>query len=60
MGGQEKAGEELRKIFEAMEFMNPDDIPGIDLYMDQVTTFMDERMRHLTRDPETDKIRPRP
>ena len=56
MGGQEKAGEELRKIFEAMEFMNPDDIPGIDLYMDQVTTFMDERMRHLTRDPETDKI----
>ena len=56
MGGQEKAGEELRKIFEAMEFMSPDDIPGIDLYMDQVTTFMDDRMRHLTRDPETDKI----
>ena len=49
MGGQEKAGEELRKIFEAMEFISPDDIPGIDLYMDQVTKFMDERLETMKR-----------
>ncbi len=33
-----------------------DDIPNIDLYMDQLTTFMDERLKRSTRHPETDKI----
>ena len=33
-----------------------DDIPNIDLYMDQLTTFMDERLKKATRHPETDKI----
>ena len=33
-----------------------DDIPNIDLYMDQLTTFMDERLKQATRHPETDKI----
>lgn len=32
------------------------DIPGIDLYMDQLTTFMDDRLKKTTRHPETDKI----
>lgn len=36
--------------------INPDDIPNIDLYMDQVTTFMDSRLRHAARYPGEDKI----
>ncbi len=56
MSKQERIEEELEKIFEAVEFIRPDDIPRIDLYMDQVTTFMEERMRSLTRDPDHDKI----
>ena len=33
-----------------------DEMPNIDLYMDQLTTFMDERLKKTTRHPETDKI----
>ena len=33
-----------------------DEMPNIDLYMDQLTTFMDERLKKTTRHPDTDKI----
>ncbi len=33
-----------------------DEMPNIDLYMDQLTTFMEERLKKTTRHPETDKI----
>lgn len=33
-----------------------EDIPNIDLYMDQITTFMDKRLRNTTRNPQEDKI----
>ena len=33
-----------------------EDIPNIDLYMDQVTTFMDKRLKNTTRNPDEDKI----
>lgn len=36
--------------------ISPDDIPNIDLYMDQVTTFMDSRLRSTARNPGEDKI----
>lgn len=36
--------------------ISPDDIPNIDLYMDQVTTFMDSRLRSAARYPGEDKI----
>lgn len=36
--------------------ISPDDIPNIDLYMDQVTTFMDSRLRSTARYPGEDKI----
>lgn len=36
--------------------ISPDDIPNIDLYMDQVTTFMDTRLRSTARYPGEDKI----
>ena len=32
------------------------EMPNIDIYMDQLTTFMDERLKKTTRHPETDKI----
>ena len=39
-----------------IEYVRPEDIPDIDLYMDQVTTFMDSRLRTTTRNPGDDKI----
>ena len=33
-----------------------EDIPNIDLYMDQVTTFMDRKLKPTTRKPDEDKI----
>lgn len=39
-----------------IEYINPDDIPNIDLYMDQVTTFMDSRLSSTSRYPGEDKI----
>lgn len=36
--------------------ISPDDIPGIDLYMDQVTTFMDSELRATVRHPGEDKV----
>ena len=33
-----------------------DEIPNIDLYMDQLTSFMDERLKKTTRHPDKDKI----
>lgn len=39
-----------------IEHIDSEDIPTIDLYMDQVTTFMDKRLRSTTRNPQEDKI----
>ena len=39
-----------------IDYIKADDIPAIDLYMDQVTTFMESHLRNTTRNPETDKI----
>ena len=32
-----------------IDYINPEDIPNIDLYMDQVTTFMDEHLAACKR-----------
>ncbi len=42
--------------FDRIKHIDSSDLPNIDLYMDQVTTFMDSRMKPTTRHPETDKI----
>lgn len=39
-----------------IEYVRPEDIPNIDLYMDQVTTFMDSKLRSAARYPDEDKI----
>ena len=38
-----------------IDYIKPDDIPNIDLYMDQVTTFMDKKLRNSSRSDD-DKI----
>lgn len=43
--------EELKKI----DYVKPEDIPNIDLYMDQITTFMDSQLEASKRH-ENDKI----
>lgn len=39
-----------------IKYIKPEDIPAIDLYMDQVTTFMDSGLRSSVRYPGEDKI----
>lgn len=49
----------LNSILESLgriEYIRPEDIPAIDLYMDQVTTFMDKRLKSSARYPGEDKI----
>lgn len=49
----------LNSILESLsriEYIKPSEIPNIDLYMDQVTTFMDSRLKPSTRKPSDDKI----
>ncbi len=49
----------LNSILESLgrvEYISPDDIPDIELYMDQVTTFIDSRLRSTARYPGEDKI----
>ena len=52
----EEMRRELDKIFDSFPHIHSTDIPGIDLYMDQVTTFLQENLRGLSRDPEDDKF----
>ena len=49
----------MSSILESLErisYIRYEDIPNIDLYMDQVTTFMDEKLQATTRNPGEDKI----
>ncbi len=42
--------------FDRVDYIKASDVPNIDLYMDQVTTFMDSRLRKSARYPEQDKV----
>ena len=46
----------IQESLDRIEYIRADDIPDIDLYMDQVTTFMESYLKNTTRDPSTDKI----
>ena len=48
--------ESIMASFNRLGHIKIDDIPNIDLYMDQVTTLMEEHLRQSTRYPEQDKI----
>ena len=47
---------ELIEILDKLAYVKSDEIPNIDLYMDQVLSFVNEKTRYLTRNPEEDKI----
>lgn len=42
--------------FGRIDNISLDELPNIDLYMDQLTSFMDERLKKTTRYPDKDKI----
>ncbi len=49
----------LNSILQSLDriaYIKADDIPDIDLYMDQVTTFMESHLKSTTRNPAEDKI----
>ncbi len=51
----ERLLESILESISRIDYVKPAQIPGIDLYMDQVTTFMEEHLSHSKRYPE-DKI----
>ena len=50
-----KEFEKLIEEFSRLQYIKPSSLPGIDLYMDQVTTFMEEHLKKTRRHPG-DKI----
>ncbi len=46
----------IMESFDRISYVKASDIPNIDLYMDQVTTFMDKNFRKTTRYPGNDKV----
>ena len=53
------SGDMINSILESLdriEYVKPQEIPNIALYMDQVTTFMDNNLRSAVRNLEDDKV----
>ncbi len=46
----------LMASLDRIDYIKAVDIPNIDLYMDQVTTFMESRLKNTTRNPGVDKV----
>lgn len=55
MKNNEELYQELLSRIAYLDYIQPDDIPAIDLYMDQVTTFMEQHLERTKRNPD-DKI----
>ena len=47
--------EEVLKTYQDLPFLSPEDLPSIDLYMDQVTTLIDDKLAPTRRLP-SDKL----
>ena len=54
--GENMEIDELWNVLDNFKYIKVEDIPNIDLYMDQVTTFMDKRLRSVTRNPGENKV----
>lgn len=46
----------IKGSLDRIEYIRAEDIPDIDLYVDQVTTFMESHLKNTTRNPGEDKI----
>ncbi len=55
INGDDLLGSILASL-ERIKYIEAEDIPGIDLYMDQVTSFMDRRLRASVRNPGDDRV----
>ncbi len=55
MKTNEERIQSLLSHLDGLSYIKPEEIPGIQLYMDQVTTFMDEHLQSTKRYPE-DKV----
>ena len=56
---ESKLREQYRAMIEdifSQHRIRPEELPNIDIYMDQLTTFMDDRLRVFTRNPDNDKV----
>lgn len=59
MSKEQSLAELLKQINNKVSKMNPltlDDVPDVPLYMDQLTTMMDEKLRPTLRRPAADKV----
>ena len=55
MKTNEERVRDLLAYLGGLSHVKPEDIPDIDLYMDQVTTFMESHLKDMRRHPE-DKV----
>lgn len=55
MKTNEERLQDILDYLSSLTHVKTEDIPGIDLYMDQVTTFMDEHLKETRRHPD-DKV----
>lgn len=46
----------IMESFDRISYIDTKDIPGIDLYMDQVTTFIDNKLKNTSRYQTSDKL----
>lgn len=53
---RQKVLNDLLSMLDELAYVKPEEIPNIDLYMDQVLSFINDRTRYLTRNPDEDKI----
>ena len=56
---EEKFTETVERAIDHLRTINtisPDELPAMELYMDQVTTFMDRKLSGLVRKPSRDKV----
>ena len=44
----------ILESIDRIDYIKAEDIPNIDLYMDQVTTFMERKLKNAARKPEED------
>ena len=45
----------IKDSFENIKYVKSEEIPDIDLYMDQVTTFLDEKLKSSARNPKDEE-----
>ncbi len=56
---EERFQETVERAIDNLKSINtisPDELPAMDLYMDQLTTFMDRKLSGLVRKPSKDKV----